>query len=421
MNVAVLGCGPPAISFFMAVGSEGAVPAVDSFISVLCDGNVLSPQSLGRKDLLLAGGVIADISDRINPCPQIRIERYDMKGCYIVPGFIDAHVHLIGAGGEGGVTSRTPELVLSQAIRAGVTTVVGCLGVDGTSRHLSTLLAKARALDEEGITSYIYTGAYQVPPPTITGSVRDDLILVDKVIGCGEIAISDHRSSQPTKQELQKLAADARVGGILSGKAGVLHLHLGDGERRLGMVFEIVQETEIPISQITPTHLNRNRALLDEGIRFAKAGGMIDLTTSLEPSVHNGQPIRSTEAVQYCVAAGVPIENMTLSSDGNGSLPAFDDAGELRCLRVAGIVSLHGAFKQAVGEGLPLCDALKLVTSNPARALRLQPRKGLLAVGSDADIIVLDDRLDVQYVFAKGRCLMDRGRLRAHGAFEREA
>jgi beta-aspartyl-dipeptidase (metallo-type) len=392
-----------------------------SFITVLSNGNVFSPRNLGQKDLLLAGGLIADISDHIDPCPQMNIERFDLGGCSIVPGFIDAHVHLIGAGGEGGETSRTPELMLSQVIRAGVTTVVGCLGVDGTSRHLTSLLAKARALEEEGLTSHIYTGAYQVPTPTITGSVRSDLILIDKVIGCGEIAISDHRSSQPTKEELQKLAADVRVGGILSGKAGVLHLHLGDGERRLGMLFEIVHQTEIPISQFTPTHLNRNRALLDEGIQFAKAGGTIDLTTSLEPTFPGARVIRCSEAVQYCRAAGVPIENITLSSDGNGSLPVFDEMGVLKSLRVAEIESLRAALKRTVGEGLPLCDALKLVTSNPARSLRLLPRKGTLAVGSDADIVVLDDRLEIQYVFAKGRCLMERGRLHARGAFEHEA
>ncbi len=391
-----------------------------SFITVLSNGNVFSPQNLGRKDLLLAGGMIADITDRIAPCAQIETERFDVEGCYVVPGFIDAHVHLIGAGGEGGVTSRTPELMLGQIIRAGVTTIVGCLGVDGTSRHLTTLLAKARALEEEGITSYLYTGAYQVPTPTITGSVRDDLVLIDKIIGCGEIAISDHRSSQPTG-ELRKLASETRLGGILSGKAGVLHLHVGDGERRLGMLFEIVRETEIPISQLTPTHLNRNKALLDEAILFARAGGMIDVTASLEPTTHNARVIRSSEAVRYCMAAGVPIENITMSSDGNGSLPVFDEAGELRSLRVAGIESLHGELKRTVAEGLPLGDALKLVTSNPARSLRLQPRKGALAVGSDADILVLDDRLDLRYVFAKGRCLMERGRLRARSAFEREA
>ena len=162
--------------------------------------------------------------------------------------------------------------MLGEIVRGGVTTVIGCLGTDGTTRSLASLLAKARALEEEGITAYIYTGAYEVPPPTITGRVRDDLILIDKVLGCGEVAIGDHRSSQPSKEDIRKLAAESRVGGLLGGKAGVLHLHVGNGRGALQMLLEIAEETEIPISQFTPTHLNRSTAVLDDGIRFAGHG-----------------------------------------------------------------------------------------------------------------------------------------------------
>ena len=72
-----------------------------------------------------------------------------------MPGFIDGHVHMTGGGGEGGYATRTPELSLSDAIRGGVTTIVGCLGTDGVTRSLAALLAKARALDEEGISTFI--------------------------------------------------------------------------------------------------------------------------------------------------------------------------------------------------------------------------------------------------------------------------
>ena len=51
------------------------------------------------------------------------------------------------------------------------------------------------------------------------------------MIGIGELALSDHRSSQPTRDELLRIASDAHVAGMISGKAGIVHLHLGDGER----------------------------------------------------------------------------------------------------------------------------------------------------------------------------------------------
>ena len=110
-------------------------------------------------------------------------------------------------------------------------------------------MAKAMQLEEEGISTYMYTGSNQFPIATITGSVRKDVALIPKVIGVGEIAISDHRSSQPGFEELCRVAAEARVGGMIGGKAGLVHLHVGNGRRRLDPVIRMVEETEIPIDQ----------------------------------------------------------------------------------------------------------------------------------------------------------------------------
>lgn len=389
------------------------------FFKILKHGRVLSPQDLGEKDLLLAGAVIAKIAEHIAPCADYGdAEVVDLQGRYVVPGFIDQHVHLIGGGGEGGFTTRTPEVTLGPIVKAGITTVVGCLGTDATTRSLASLLAKARALQEEGITAYIYTGAYEVPPPTMTGRIRDDLILIDRVIGCGEVAMSDHRSSQPATEDIARLAAEARVGGILSGKAGVLHLHVGSGGRGLQMLFEIVAGTEIPIAQFTPTHLNRSGALLDDAVRFAKMGGMIDFTTSLHPQTDSADIVEAVQAVPYCLARGVSLERITLSSDGNGSLPTFDRHGRLLGLRVADIGSLHAAVKALATSGMPLHDALRLVTANPAASLGLRPAKGQLAPGSDADVTILNADFDVERVYARGCCMVADGRPIVRGTFE---
>ncbi len=387
---------------------------------ILKGGMVLTPTEEGQKDVLIAGNVIANFADDIAPVPSYgEVEVIDVKGKFVVPGFIDQHVHLIGGGGEAGFASRTPELMLSHITRAGITTVVGCLGTDGTTRHLASLLAKARGLEAEGITSYIYTGAYEVPTRTITENVRNDIILIDKVLGTGEIAISDHRSAQPGNEEIKKLAAEARVGGILSGKAGVLHLHVGDGRKKLGVIFDILEETEIPITQFTPTHLNRNADLLEDGIKLAKMGGKIDITSGVSPAAGAKKAIKPSHAIKYCLDQGVSINNITMSSDGNGSMPLFDDEGNMQGLLVAELDSLYREFKDLVKEeGLSLSDALKVVTLNTARSLKLYPQKGILQRGSDADIVVLDKDLNIEYVFAKGKCMVREGQIVVKGMFE---
>ena len=384
--------------------------------TILKNGRICAPQELGVKDVLLADRSVAHLADRIDPTPGYgATEVYDVTGCFVVPGFIDQHVHLIGGGGEGGFATRTPEVMLSDLTTAGITTVVGTLGTDSVTRHMESLLAKARGLEEEGISSWIYSGAYATPSPTITGSLRSDLVLIDKVVG-GKVAMSDHRSAQPSKDELARLAAEARVGGMLAGKAGVLHIHTGDGKRRLDWLFEIVAETELPITQFTPTHLNRTGELLLEGIRFAKAGGMLDITTSISAAA-SSRP-QPAEAVRTCLEAGTPLDRITLSSDGNGSMPAFNRKGELTGLVAAAPRSLYEALREIVRAGiLPLPDALCLVTTNPAASLKL-PRKGRIVPGGDADIVVLDADLTIRHVFAKGRCLVKDGQAVVRGTFE---
>jgi beta-aspartyl-dipeptidase (metallo-type) len=384
--------------------------------TLLKNGHVYAPEDLGIKDVLLADRTIVHIADRIDALPFGETAVFDVAGCSVVPGFVDQHVHLIGGGGEGGFATRTPEIMLSDLTTAGITTVVGALGTDSVTRHMESLLAKARGLETEGISTWIYSGAYTVPAPTITGSIRTDVVLIDKVVG-GKVAMSDHRSSQPCREDIARFAAEARVAGLLSGKAGVLHIHTGDGERRLDWLFEIAAGTEVPISQFTPTHLNKNKELLAEGIRLAKAGGWLDITTS-SPAVSPGR-VQPVEAIKMCVEAGAPLARVTMSSDGNGSMPAFNEKKELIGLIAASPVSIPEAVRDIVKAGvLPLADALRPVTVNPATSLKL-PRKGRLAVGYDADVVVLDDGLAVRHVFAKGRCMVKERQAIVKGTFEK--
>jgi beta-aspartyl-dipeptidase (metallo-type) len=303
---------------------------------------------------------------------------------------------------------------------AGVTTVVGCLGTDGISRSMSTLLAKANALEEEGVSTFIYTGNYRVPVETITGDIMKDIISIDKVIGVGEIAVSDHRSSQPTFEELERLTADARVAGILSGKAGLVNIHLGDGRRMLKPLIDIVNNTEIPYSQFVPTHIGRNPHLFEEGIKFAKDGGNIDFTTSSDPLFWEDGELRASKALKKCLDEGVIIEKITFSSDGQGSLPMFNDKKEFIGLRVGKCNTLIEEIRNAViNEGIPLEQALKVITSNPAATLKLKC-KGRVQKGYDADIVLLDENnLEIDTVIAKGQLMVKNKEILVFGTFER--
>jgi len=389
------------------------------FFTILRGLQVLGPAELGQQDVLIAGEKIAAIAPSLEVPVSWECQEFQLDGYILVPGFIDSHVHMIGGGGEGGYATRTPEVNLSIVTKAGVTTVVGCLGTDGITRHMTSLLAKARGLESEGITTYIYTGAYEVPTPTLTGSVRTDLMLIDKVIGVGEIAISDHRSAQPLKEDIQKLAAEARVGGILSGKAGIVNVHLGDGKNGLNMLFTIIEESEIPITQFLPTHVNRNRRLFKQAIEWGKHGGFMDITSSVSPVTGSQEAIKPSQAVREALDAGVELSCITMSSDGNGSIPRFNDKGEIVGLKVGNEDSLLAELRDLVQiEGIKLAEAIQILTSNVAKALKLWPRKGCIQVGADADLVVLTSDIKLHQVWARGRLMVDNGIPIVFGTFE---
>lgn len=391
-----------------------------TFFTLIKNAHIYNPADIGINDILIAGEKIAAIKKSIEPPADLDCKIIDANGARVVPGFIDSHVHMIGGGGEGGYHTRTPELLLSKVTTSGVTTLAGLLGTDGTTRHVVSLLAKARALEFEGLSTYIYTGAYELPTPTITGSVRSDIVIIDKCIGAGEIAMSDHRSGQPTAQEYRKLAAEARVGGMISGKAGIINMHMGDGKNGMKYLFEITADGEIPRTQFLPTHVNRNKTLFAESQEWAKMGGYMDITSGIDPN-HPGseRAVKPSAAVKEALANGVPLTQITMSSDGNGSMPVFDAAGNPIGVGVGDQHSMFTEFRDMVQvENIPLSDAVQILTSNVAKALKIYPNKGTITAGADADLLVIDDEFELQHVWARGQQMVADKTPLVKGTFE---
>ncbi len=391
-------------------------------LTIIRNADVYTPEHAGKNDVLLLGNKIAAVSDTINIETDGAVEIYeiDAEGKKLVPGFIDSHVHILGGGGEGGFSTRTPEATLSKITAAGVTTVVGCLGTDGVARDVISLLAKARGLEEEGITTYIYTGSYRFPLKTITGEIMKDIMVVDKIIGIGEVAISDHRSSQPTFEEFVRAVSDARVGGMLSGKAGIINIHLGDGPRKIDLLRKALKETEIPVTQFLPTHVNRNAELFEECMYYAKDGGYIDFTGSEDPDFweETDGEVRFSKGLKRLLDEGVCHDNFTLSSDGQGSLPIFNEKKEFIGLDIGRSTCLIKAIKEcAYRENIPLEIALRAITCNPAKILKLK-NKGRIDKGMDADLCLLDDNLDIDTVIAKGKIMVQNKNVLIYGVFE---
>ncbi|MCW8327198.1 beta-aspartyl-peptidase [Photobacterium sp. SDRW27] len=376
--------------------------------TLLKNAELYCPEPIGRTDILLAYGKIIAIEADLKLSGLSNITTIDCGGKITSPGLIDQHIHLTGGGGEAGFASRTPQVSLSKLIQAGTTTVVGVLGTDGISRSPKDLYAKASALTEEGITAFMHTGSYEVPTKTITGNIRDDLTFIPNILGV-KIALADHRGSYPTTQELVRIVSDLRIASLLSGKRGVLHTHMGNLPQPFLQINELL-EMGLPIHHFSPTHVARTEALFDEAIGFALKGGCIDITSGgsrFTPPEH---------AVKLALESGVAANKITISSDGNGSLPRFDDQGELTGLTAADVDSNLLLLPKLIDQGVSIEQAIAMMTANVADSLGIS--KGRIKTGQDADICIFNEDLSLHTVIAKGKTMLTDNSLLVTGNFE---
>jgi beta-aspartyl-dipeptidase (metallo-type) len=385
-------------------------------MELLRNAELYDPAPRGRAHLLVAGERIVWVgtdAPAIGGALDVKVR--DLDGRRVIPGLIDGHIHLTGGGGEAGPHTRVPPLVLSRLTAGGVTTAIGVLGTDDTVRTPAELVTTARGLIAEGLSAYCYTGGYHVPPATITGSVRRDIVLIDLILGVGELAISDHRSSQPTLEELLRIAADAHVAGLMMDKAGIVHLHVGDGPRGLELVRQALDQSELPSRVFNPTHVNRRKALLEDAMALARRGCTIDITAF--PMEEGDDGWSAAEALTRYLEAGLPPERVTVSSDGGGCLPVFDPAGRVIAMDIGRPAAMAETLQELLACGQPLERVLPAFGANQARLLLLL-RKGRLSEGADADLVVLDEDGAVEDVMARGRWHVLAGRPSVRGALE---
>jgi beta-aspartyl-dipeptidase (metallo-type) len=369
-------------------------------LTLIQNGEVYAPEPLGRPDVLLCLGNIlkvGEIDQKALSRSGLEVEVVDAEGCLITPGFIDPHEHLLGGSGEKGFSTQTPELSPTEIVKAGITTVVGCLGVDTTMKTMAGLLAKCKALKEEGLNSFIWTGGYTTPPQTITSSISCDIMFVDEVIGVGEIAIADERSTEPSPQELARIVSEANNAGMMSNKCGRTHFHVGSKENRLELLLGLSKEFNVSPEWFYPTHINRTEELIKQAIELAKQGAFVDIDVVDEDL--------SKQLKTYFDNQG-PADKLTISSDASKTGPH----------------NLYSQIGKCVMEKLhPLPQILKLVTSNSAAALKL-PMKGSIKKGNFADILVIEEKsFELMHVFSKGKWLFKDGRLNFTEAFLKDS
>jgi beta-aspartyl-dipeptidase (metallo-type) len=359
-------------------------------LTLIQNGEVYAPEPLGQRSILLTDGKIGKVGSVDRAAVEalgLECEIIDATGCIVAPGLIDPHMHLLGGSGESGFSTQTPEFFVGEIVRFGITTVVGVLGVDTTMKTMAGLLAKVKALREDGLNAYCWTGGYNVPPTSILQSVREDIMFIEEVIGAGEIAISDLRGLDPTPHELARVATDCYVGGMLSSKAGVLHLHVGEGDSRLRPLRDTLDGFNVEPCWFYPTHVERTEKLMREAIDLAKKGVPIDVDT-----VEEDFP----KWLRFYRDHGGPPEMLTISTDASITSP------RLMWEQIRSCINEHGFAPE---------DVLRLATRNTSRILKLD-KKGVIEKGRMGDLLILEkDTFEIVHVLSNGVFMVRDGNL----------
>lgn len=373
--------------------------------TLIKNGEIYAPTYRGKQDILICMGKIVSIEpdlDLILENLPNKIQTIQAKKMIIVPGFIDQHMHFLGGGGKLGYSSRAGNIRYNDIIKFGVTTAIGSLGVDSYLKNLDELLTRARELESQGLSTYILTGGFLLTLKSITSNVFSDLIYIDKVVGVGEIAISDAYSSQPTTKEIIRISANTKVASAISEKAGMMFIHVGPGKKGLDLLWKAIKETDLSITQFVVTHVNRDMKLLEEAAKFAKVGGRIDITTGISPKLGIKKAIVPSKAIKYLIENGVSIDSITLSSDAGGFRVVDDNNNKIDSILLSSETLLETIVECVKHQKIDLSLVLKTITSNVASIWNFK-HKGVIKPYVDADLVFLDNNLNIRRVMFKGK------------------
>jgi N-acetylglucosamine-6-phosphate deacetylase len=362
--------------------------------------------------ILIREGVIEAIGPRADISLPSGASEISASGQTAIPGFIDVHIH--GAGGhdvmEG--TEQAMAAVANMLARHGTTSFLAttvtaspddtCRGVEGIARYITQQFGAAQPRAE--VLGIHYEGPF-------ISKVRRGVHPAEWV---------QLPSADLLQRFLHAAAGNARIVTIAPEVLGAVPCIRA--ARDAGVVVAMGH---------TDATYEQARAGIALGVRHA-----VHVYNAMRPFSHRdsgviGAVLTSSEVTAELIADGVHVEEaamrILLQAKGAGRVILISDGlsatgmpdgkymlGQLEVTVSGGIcrnsegklagstLTLDRALRNVVALGVPLQDAVRMLTANPAKLLGIEFKKGALRTGSDADIVLLDENLQVTNVWTRG-------------------
>jgi N-acetylglucosamine-6-phosphate deacetylase len=359
-----------------------------------------------------APGWLEIAGDRIvaagtGPSPRPADERLDGL---VVPGFVDVHSH--GGGGASFVTTDPDEVrtALAAHRRHGVTTMVASL-VTGTPEALRAQVRTLAELYRSGELAGIHLEGPWLAPEFHgahpTGLLTAPLpAQVADLLDAGEGAVKMVTIAPEREGALASVALMAERGVV----AAIGHTNTGYDQARAAIAAGARGTTHLFNAMAPLRHREPGPILAlleDPRVWLELIADGVHLRTELVAFIASIAPGRVVFVTDAMAAAAAPDGDYLL-----GELPVEVRDG---VARVAGTDTIAGstltldrAVRVAVAAGVPLPVAVRAATQHAADYLSLTD-VGRLAAGRRADLVVLDEHLEVNRVLFRGDWLAEVG------------
>ena len=387
--------------------------------TVIHASRILTPdEEISDGVIVVEGGRIAALGHRDEMRLPAGATDFVAAGMTVVPGFVDIHIH--GAGGhdvmEG--TARALDRITSTVARSGTTSMVATTVTAPIEDTIKSL---------EGIARYIRSHEQSEAVSRMPSSPPKSSAFISKVRSSAKRAaeyILRMRSPNRRLKLLEKLlkAADGlvRIVTIAPELPGAMDL-----------IAAAVAAKLVVAMGHTDADYDQARAAIHAGARHA-----VHMYNAMRPFTHRDpgivgailtDPEVTAEIIADLVHVAGPAIQVLIGSKGFDTVLAVSDGiaatgmpdGNYRLGnfevsvkdgvarnsegKLAGsTLTLDRALRNLVALGVPFTDAVRMVTVLPARRLGLAGKKGIIAVGADADLVALTADLRVAAVMTRG-------------------
>ena len=392
-------------------------------LTKIINGKIITPHRVLTDGLVVIDGdKIVEVSSKNIEIPDaITI---DAKGNYVTPGFIDIHVH--GGGGHDFMDATEEAFLRIAELHAQF----------GTTSMLPTTLSSTKAEMLKALAAYDQANARNEKGSQFLGMHIEGPYFAMNQRGAQDPRFirdpdpAEYQEILSRSTSVRRWSAAPELKGAIEFGRYMRSKNVLPALAHTDAIYEdVIVAFENGYTLATHLYSAMSGVTRKNAFRYA---GVIESAFIIDEmdveiiadGVHLPAPLlklvykikgadRTALITDAMRAAGMPPGESILGSLSNGLKVIVEDGvAKLpdRSSFAGSVATADRLVRTIVNAGeVPLSDAIKMITSTPARILNVSDRKGSLMKGKDADIVIFDNNINIQMTMIGGKIVFGRG------------